>query len=167
MTGKSLNHLSDIAEQVENTTGVMSPILRIDPTDGTLLTFLNRVDVGTAEGLPLFFKLYSDAAGTTELPNDTEVQLLAKRPEDSRLRPVSVVEDSLSVWRENSISQQRNEEIIDQTKLELQSPDGQDAARVNVRDVDEFAVAVRSSAQIDWTESELYFYRGGVEEKQR
>jgi len=166
MAGKSLSHLSDVATQKTNTTGVMTPILEIDPTDGTMLTFLNRVDVGTAEGLPLFMKLYQDASGT-EMPNDTEVQLLAKRPEDSRYQPVSVVEGTLSVWRENSISEQRNEDILDQAKLELQSPDGQDAAKVNVRDVDSFAVAVDSSKQIDWTDSELYFYRGGVEEKQR
>jgi hypothetical protein len=145
----------------------MTPILEVDPENGTFLTFMNRVDIGTAEGLPVFMKLYSDAAGTTELPNDTKVQLLAKKAGDTRYRPVSVEESSLSSWRENSISGQRNEENVDSVKLELQTPDGADASRVNIRDIDQLAVAVESSAQIDWTASEIYFYRNGVEENQR
>lgn len=159
--GKSLHHNSDVASQKTNITGVMTPILEIDPTDGTMLTFLNRVDVGSAEGIPVFMKLYSDSGGTTELPNDTEVQLLAKRAEDDRYQAVSLLEDTLSAWRENSIADQRNSDNVDAAKIELKGE------KVNVRDVDKFAVGVNASAQIDWTKSELYFYRGGVQEKQR
>lgn len=158
--GKALNHLSDEASQVTNTTGVMTPVLEIDPEDGRVLHLLNHVPVGSGPGLPVYMKLYSDASGT-QMPNDTQVQLMAKPSGESQYKPVSVIEDSFSAWRENSIADQRNEENVNAVKIELEGE------RVNIRDIDTLALAVNASAQIDWTDSEVYFEKTGVQASDR
>jgi hypothetical protein len=154
--GKSLSHLSDEVTQLTNKTGITDDILEINPGDGTLLRFLNRISTGDAEGLAIIQKL-KDGAGN-DLPADTEYILRVERPTDDGKVAVSVKEDNIAAWNGLSTSEQRNEENIDAVKIEL------NGAAVNVRDKDKLYVSVNSSAQIDWANSEWYVVREGVEE---
>jgi hypothetical protein len=153
---KSLSHLSSEATQQTNTTGETTPILEIDPDDGTFLRFLNRVSVGEAAGLPIIAQFKN--GGNNYLPSDTALILRAVRPTDDSPVAVSVQEDNIAPWNGLSTSEQRNEENIDSVKTQLKG------AQVNIRDVDTLRVEINSSDQIDWTNSELYFVREGVEE---
>jgi hypothetical protein len=87
--------------------------------------------------------------------------LTAKRPGDSRRRTVSVEEDNISTYINKTVAEQQNVDNIDAVKHELKGK------AVNVRDIDELAVEIDSSTQIDWSNSALYFERNGVQEQQR
>lgn len=152
---KSISHLSSIATQETNTAGVTTPVLEIDPDNGTMLRFLNRVASGDDAGLPVIAK-FKDAANNV-LPTDTELIFRVVRPTDDEPMAVSVKADNIAAWNGLSISDQRNEENIDAVKVELKG------AAINVRDKDTLRVEVNSSAQIDWSNSELYIPKG-VEE---
>jgi hypothetical protein len=157
MAGKSLSHLSDIATQKTNVAGVTTPILEVQPDNGTLLKLLNYVSTGAAEGLPLIGK-FRDSNGN-EFPTDTTVIFEVERPTDDEATAVSVAEDNIAAWNGLSTQEQRNEENIDSVKVELQG------SAVNIRDKDVLTVEVDSSAQIDWSQSELYFMREAVREE--
>lgn len=154
--GKSLSHLSTQATQETNVAGKTDPILTVDPSDGTLLRFLNRVPTGSSEGIPVIMKL-RDTNGNL-LPADTKLIFRVLRPTDDEPVSVSVAEDNIAAWNGLSTSEQRNEENIDAVKVELKGE------AINVRDKDTFRVEIDSSAQIDWANSELYFVREGIEE---
>lgn len=157
MSNQTISHLSDIATQKQNVAGVTTPILEIEPSDGTILSLLNRVPQGSAEGLPVFFELY-DSDGNP-LPVDTDLIFRAVRPEDDEPTTVSVKETNISPWDTQKIAEQRNEENIDSVKIELKGD------RVNIRDVDQLRVEINSQAQVDWSnpDSQLYLARKGVE----
>jgi hypothetical protein len=74
---------------------------------------------------------------------------------------VSVEEDNISTYINKTVAEQQNVDNIDAVKHELQGK------AVNIRDVDDLAVEINSSAQIDWSNSSLYVERSGVEEHQR
>jgi len=155
--GKALSHLSDEFTQRTNQPGVTTPIGEINPEDGTLLRFLNRISTGDAKGLALIMKL-KDVDGN-HLPADTELIWRVMRPTDDEPTPVSVKEDNIAAWNGLSTSEQRNEENIDAVKIELKG------AAINIRDKDTLRVEVNSSQEIDWSNSEFYVVREGVEER--
>jgi len=157
--GRTLNYNSGIVTQATNTTGELTPIATVDPTDGTLIRLLNMVPQGKAAGLPIYASL-QDSNGN-DLPVDTSVVLTAKRPGDPRRQPISIEEDNISTYINKSVAEQQNEDNIDSVKHELKGK------AVNIRDVDEMAVEIDSSAQIDWSNSSLYFERTGIQEQQR
>lgn len=154
--GKSISHLSDVATQRTNTTGTTTPVLEVNPEDGTKLKLHNRISTGEAPGLAVIMKL-QDSNGD-DLPADTEVILQAERPTDDQPVAVSVKEDNIAAWNGLSTADQRNEENIDSVKIVLVG------GAVNIRDKDVLYVSVNSSAQIDWSNSEFYIVREGVEE---
>ena len=154
----SLSHLSDVAEQKENTPDVRTPILKIKPEDGTKLVFKNRLPVGSAPGLALYADLQSSSG---QLPVDTEVVLEAKEAGDNEFSTVSEVVGDISSYNNQSIQDQRSDDNVDSVKVEL------DGREVHVRDIDTFRVSIDSSEVIDWSSSSLYFDRRGVEEKQK
>lgn len=154
----SIDYLDDRVTQENNTTGVRTPILVVDPDQGTKLVFKNRVPVGTAPGIPVYADLRD--SNNNQLPNDTELILTAQRPEDNDFSAVSEVVGNISFYNNNNISEQQSEERIDQGKIEL---DGE----LHIRDVDTLRVEANSSVQISWSNSEFYFDRRAVEERQR
>jgi len=156
MSGKSLSNLSDEATEVQNAPGVTTPILEVDPDDGTLIRLLNMVDTGTGMGLPLIADL-RDMNGD-QLPTNTEIILRVKRPTDDEPTSVSIKEDNIAAYNQLTVSEQRDTDNIDSVKHELKGD------RINVRDRDTLRVEIKSSAQIDWANSELYFYRQGVQQ---
>lgn len=156
MAGKSLSHLSSEATQKTNVTGETTPILEIDPTDGTLIKLLNQISTGDAPGIAIVAK-FKDS-NDNDLPADTKVILRIDRPTDDEPVPVSEAEDNIASWNGLTTAEQRNEEYIDQVKMQLLG------AAVNVRDTDTLRVEINSSKQIDWNNAEFYFVREGVRE---
>jgi hypothetical protein len=158
MSRKQLSHLSDEATQQTNTTGVTTSILDISPDQGVLFALLQAgVKTGAEVGLPIFADLRD--SNDDPLPVDTALMLCVDRPTDDEPVPVSVKEDNIAAWNGLSVSEQRNEENIDSVKINIKG------GRVNVRDKDSLQVALDGSTQIDWSNSELYFAREGVEEE--
>jgi len=156
MSTRTLNHTSDIATQRTNTPGEMTSILEIEPDDGTLIRLLNLVAIGAAEGIPIFADL--NDSNDNDLPTDTELMLMAERPTDDTPVAVSVKEDNIASRNQLTIANQRDRDNIDAVKHELRG------GRVNIRDKDILYVMVDSAAQIDWSNSEMYFAREGVRE---
>jgi len=156
MAQKTVSNLSDIATEETNATGELTPILTIDPDNGTRLRLSNNVPMGSSEGLPIYAKL-QDSNGD-DLPTDTSLILRAVRPTDDSPVAVSTAEDNIAVWNQLSVADQRDEDNIDSVKIELSG------SSVNIRDKDELRVEIESSVEIDWSNSELYFARQAVEE---
>ena len=157
--GKNLNHNSNIVETVANSPNELTPIFTVDPEDGTYVTIENEVSQGDAAGIAIYAKLF-DADGDP-LPTDTTMVLSGRRPGDTRYQTLSYEQDNISTYNNKSISDQQDSNHVDSVKHELK------AERVNIRDVDEFAVEINSDVAIDWGESKLYFERTGVSEHQR
>ena len=157
MSRKQLSHLSDEATQETNKTGVTTPILTATPDQGTLLRLLAAVSVGKAAGLPIYMDLRD--SNDDPLPVDTSFVLRALRPTNDEPVTVSVKEDNIASWNNLSVAEQRNEDNVDAVKIELKGD------HVNVRDKDFLRFEVESSAQIDWSNSELYVEREGVIEQ--
>jgi len=153
---KSLSHLSDEVTQRTNDTGVLTPILEIEPENGTRLRFLDSVPTGEARGLPIIANLEGVEG---PLPTDTELIFRVVRPTDDSPVAVSVQEDNIAAWNGLNTQEQRNEENIDAVKIRM------NGNAVNVRDKDVLRVEINSSKQIDWSNSEFYIPREGVEEK--
>lgn len=156
MSKKTVSHLSDIAEQAENVPDVTTPILTIEPDDGTLLKFHNNVESGDETGLPVFFRLYNEEG--EPLPTDTKFVLRALRPGDDEPITVSTKESHIASWNQLDLPEQQEKDNIDSVKIELE------ADRINIRDKDELRVEINSDEAVSWDHSELYFYRDGVTE---
>ena len=156
MSGKSLSNLSSEATEEQNAAGVLTPILEIEPDDGTLISLLNNVDTGSGEGLPIIADL-RDSDGN-QISTNTELVLRVVRPTDDTPVAVSVREDNIAAINQLSVKEQRNEENIDSVKVELKGD------RINVRDRDVLRVELDSPDVVDWSNSELFFYRQGVEQ---
>lgn len=154
--GKSVSHKSSFATQNTNTTGVTTSILDIDPDSGTMLKFFNEISTGQAPGLAIIMKL-KDSNGN-DLPVDTSLILRVNKPTTDEPIAVSTKEGDIASWRQLTLTEQRDAEFIDQTKIELAGD------VINVRDKDTLEFAINSSKQIDWSNSELYVVREGVEE---
>lgn len=154
MSSKRLSHLSSEATQKTNTTGVTTPILEVDPDQGTKIRLLNMVFGG--EGLPIYQDL-NDSAGNP-LPDDTEFIIRAVRPTDDEPQAVSVKADNIAPWNQLTIQEQQNEENRESVRVELKG------AAINIRYKDTLRFEINSSTQIDWANSELYVARPGVEE---
>lgn len=144
----AVSHLSKYATQDTNTTGEMTPILTYDPENGTKLQLRNKVQKGSEMGVPFAMTL-QDSAGV-DLPDDTEVLVRVERPLDESPLVVSEKIKNISSWNVLTQQDQRNSENIDATKIELKGK------IIEVRDVDTLRIEVKSSAQIDWANSELY-----------
>lgn len=154
---KSLSNISSIATEETNTTGVLDSVLAIQPDDGTSLIFQNGVERGDQiVGIPIFASLQD--SGGSDLPQDTRVALEFERPTDDNPSVVSEPKENTRVYRSLSLKEQQNEEYIDRTKHVLKDK------MLVVRDVDTLYVSVDSSAQIDWSNSQLTFDENAIRE---
>lgn len=156
--GKSISHLAGQEEttQETNTADVLTPILSIDPTNGVFLQFHNRVSQGRAPGLPIIMDLRDSSNNAISV--DSTLILRVERPEDDEPTAVSVAEKNLAAWDDLTTAEQRDEDNIDAVKVELKSEN------VNVRDKDTMTVDLNSPDVVDWSNSELFFVREGVDE---
>ncbi|WP_435358448.1 hypothetical protein [Haloarchaeobius sp. DFWS5] len=153
---RSLSHLSDEATQSQNVAGTLTPILEVQPTDGTIISLLNRVAKGKEVGLPIIAQFKN--SGDAYLPPDTSLVIRVLRPTDDAPVQVAKATGDIAAWNTLSTADQRNAENIDAVKVELAGE------RINIRDSDVLRFELQSSEQIDWANSELYAYRKGVVE---
>lgn len=151
---RQLSNISTEATEVVNTTGVRTSILDVTPEDGTALILYNMAE--GAAGIPLYMDL-QDSNGD-DLPTGTEFALEFKSNIDDQFSAVSHVLDNIQPWNARGIAEQQNEEYVDSVRVPLKGP------RLNVREVDTLRVAIQSSAQIDWSNSALYFDKRHVVE---
>lgn len=154
MAGAGLDYQSGEATQQTNDTGTMSSILDVDPENGTAVQLAESVAKGAEMGLPIVMDLRD--SNDDPLPDDTELLMRVERPEDPE-DGVVVTEKvrGINAWNTLSNKEQRNEENIDAVKVPMKGV-------ITVRFFDTLHVQIKSSAQIDWANSEFYFYRKGV-----
>lgn len=159
----------DEVETLENTPGVMTPILKIVPERGMFLRFLNNIDMGEGSGLPLFFKLRS--AADTLLPMNTDLQLQASVNGMNGRMNVSERVRSIDFWNNNSITTQQNKDNVHNAKVNLTHPESspQSGTResIDIRDIDAFYVSVESSAVVNHDYTKFLVESDAVEEYPR
>lgn len=155
--GRNLSNISTIATEETNTTGVLDPILKIEPKDGTRLVFKPGVARGSEMGIPIYAELKD--SNDDDLPQDTTIALQYEAPTDDNRSTVSEPKTNIRTYRTLSLKDQQNEDYTDSVKHELKGTPPH-----IVRDVDEFYVSIESSAQIDWSNSQLNFEEKAVEE---
>lgn len=156
---------SDLVTTAQNTAGVPTEILRVDPEDGTFVRFLNRVATGKSAGIPVYAK-FKDSSGN-DLALNSSFEFQARRAGHNSWSKVSEVVASIQYWNANSLTKQRNEENVDAVKVGLQYPEASSqtgaAPTVDVRDIDDFRVVLDSTDVIDWSNSSWYFDSDAVE----
>lgn len=154
---------------LQNTPGVMTPILKVKPDRGQFLRFLNYVSKGQGTGLPMYFKLRS--AADTPLPTNTNLQLQASVAGMNGRMNVSELVQSISFWNNNDLTTQKNKDNVHNAKVVLTYPEssGKTGAKeyIDVRDIDEFFVSIQSPAQVLWDVSSYYFDNTAVNEYSR
>ena len=149
---------SDIVTEMQNTPGVMTPILEISPEDGTTLVIENFVQRGDqTRGVPVFAEFF-DSNGDP-LPKGTEVKITFEGPADDDRQTVSVPRKNIRPYNGLSIQDQQNEEYIDRVKHVLKGK------ALVIEDVDTAYVEIESSAQVDWSQgSRLQFAEAATRE---
>lgn len=163
---KQLSNASEYATEETNVTDVLSPILRFQPTDGLMLIIRGMVSAGSEQGFPIYFDL-RDSNGDP-LPEDTMLAFRYKAPKMDDPRTITHPLDHIRVWNDLSLNQQQDDEYIDRVKTILKNTDAAlaegEIPQVNVRDIDELRVSIKSSAQVDWSQSRFYIDRNAVRE---
>lgn len=164
---KQISNAHEYATEETNVTGQMTPILGVSPDQGLTLIFRGMVAAGSDKGIPIYADL-QDSNGDP-LPEDTEIALRYDAPGLDQPEVVSFPWDHIRPYRSLTINEQMDEDkYLDRTKHVLKNTDQAlergEVPAVNVRDIDELQVAAESSAQIDWTNSKLYFDRNAVQE---
>jgi len=143
---KTLSNISDIATEVQNTTGVDTPILEVQPEDGTELIIRNAVERGEQmRGIPIYAKLY-DSNGN-ELPADTRLMLQFERPADDDATTVSEPFENTRSYRSLDVKEQQNTDYVDQVKHIIKG------RGLVVTDNDTLYFSVDSSEQVDWSQA--------------
>jgi hypothetical protein len=140
-----------------NTTGVHDPVVRITPERGQFLKFLNHGDRGSKPGLPLFMKLRD--SNDDPLPLDTEVRLAYLASGSENAEVVTIPLKNIQDYINNTLTEQQNEEQIDQFKHELKQ-----GRSWNVRDIDELQIEILSSTEIDHSNSTFQFENSYVQQ---
>jgi hypothetical protein len=157
---------SDVVEPLENVPGVFTPILEVNPEQGTFLRFLNSVPVGKNPGMPLYMKL--NQTGGAPLPTNTRARFEAQVAGMSSWLKVSAQLEQIAFWQQNSLTTQRDEDNVDSAKITLQHPETSPKSgmreHVDIRDIDKLRLVIDSAAAIDWAESEFYIDNNAVEQ---
>lgn len=151
--GQSLTNLGsqkvDATEET-NVTGQRTGIIEWQPKDGLVLEIRNIV----AGGVPVYMKL-RDSNGD-ELPRDTEVTVRFDAPRLDSPSVVSEVITNIGVWNRLTLSEQQNEEYERQVTVDLEG------RGLRVTDIETVEIAVDSSVQVDWANSQVEIDRQAV-----
>lgn len=153
----SLSNISDESTERTNSVDTLTPILEIEPKDGTSIIISNTaVQRGAQAGVPIFAELKDGS--NDDLPADTRMAITFEGPNEESSTVVSEPFDNIRPYRGLSIKEQQNEEFIDRVKHILKGE------ALVVEDVDKAYVEIDSSAQIDWSNSRLQFSEQAVQE---
>ncbi|QFU83388.1 hypothetical protein [Natronorubrum aibiense] len=134
----------------------LTPVLSINPKDGVGVLIRNAVEMGNKAGVPIYGK-FRDADGNP-LPADTRVAIGYQAPTDESIQVVSDPKSTIASYIKNSVSDQQDDRKVDAVKHQLKG------SKLEVRDIDEAYILVDSSAQIDHTQSEIYFEEAALAE---
>lgn len=162
---------SDIVTTLTNTTGVMDPILEVDPDQGTLVRIANtpaEIGLGSAMGVPHYMKLRSGSS--TDLPVSTELQWQIKLAGQDSYIQFSERRENIAIWNQADFTTQNSEDNVDSTKIVFTGDptDGNGVpTAVSVRDIDKLALAINSSAQISHSDSQIYVESKATETRSR
>ncbi len=140
------------AEETTNRTDIMSEILAFSPHDGLRMVVENFVD-GKA-GIPIYLSL-QDTDGN-DLPLDTEVTVRFDAPHLDSPQVVAYTLSNIRQYRSLDIKEQQSEDYRDRTRVELKG------SRLVVEDTEEMQIAIDSSEEIDWDNSEAYVDESAV-----
>lgn len=138
------------ATEETNVTGQMTPILTLSPDDGLQMIIDNQ----GGRGVPVYASLQD--SGGNDLPLDTNLTLRWNANHLDQAQVVAFTLDNIRQYRTLSIKDQQNEEYRERTRIRLKGPE------LVVEDIEELEVAVESSAQIDWSNSQLYIDENAV-----
>ncbi|OLZ39870.1 hypothetical protein A6E15_02230 [Natrinema saccharevitans] len=152
----ALGDSSKYVETQTNTPDQLTPVLSINPKDGVGVLFRNRVDVGDKAGIPIYGK-FVDTNGNP-MPASTRVAIGYQAPTDESIQVVSDPKSTIASYIKNSVSDQQDDRKVDAIKHALKGNG------LEVRDIDEAYLLVESSAQIDHSQSEIYFEESALAE---
>jgi len=153
---QDISNVHDDAIELVNDPGQLSPIMSFSPESGLFFRLLNRVNRGKDAGVPIYFKL-RDSDGDL-LPVGTSVAVKFETPSDEQAHIVSEVRDNIQPWLNLSIRDQQEAEYIDSVKVPLKG------RALTVRDIDTAYIVVDSTAEVDWSNSELYIEGNAITE---
>lgn len=150
----------DFVSTFQNVTGAPghTPIFEVNPDRGLFIRLANQVASGQEIGVPVYFKLRD--TNSNALPASTSAYFTMQVAGQEQAQKVSAKRATIQHWNSNTISEQRDDDNIDAAKFVLQrpetSPTSEPVNALEVRDVDALRLEIDSSAQIDWSNSELY-----------
>jgi len=153
-------------EVQENVPGVMTPILTVQPDRGHWLRFLNDVAKGSEDGIPLYIDLV-DTNGDP-MPATTQLVLKARGSQMTEAVKVSELLRTISYYNQHSIKEQRNEEVVDGAKIELEWPENSQKTgarpHVDITDLEELQLCALSPQVVDPGAFTVHFDTNAVEE---
>ncbi|WP_121822864.1 hypothetical protein [Halostella salina] len=152
----ALGESSEYVQATQNVPGQLTPVMVISPEDGVGLRLLNNVAMGEKTGLPIYGK-FVDTDGNP-LPINTTVAIGYKSPTDKNINVVSEEFQTIQSYLKKSITQQQDTDNIDSVKHVLGS------SSLEVRDIDEAYLLVKSTKQVDPAACEFYLEQSAVEE---
>jgi hypothetical protein len=152
----SLSNISDVTTERTNTPNTLTPIMEIEPDDGTAIVISNMVERGEEMGVPIFANLKD--SNDDDLPAGTRMAITFEGPNDESPSVVSEPFDNIRPYRGLEVKEQQNEEFIDRVKHVL---GGQ---ALVIEDVDKAYVSIESDKQIDWQYSRVQFSQKAVQE---
>jgi len=163
---------SEYVEAMTNAAGVdevYTPILKVSPSRGLFLRFLNRVNKGDNAGLPIYADL-RDSNGDP-LPTNANMVIQATVAGSDDRFIISEEKGNISFYNSNDITTQQDVDNVDGAKIPLKPPDASAReGRVDyhdIRDIDALYLAVKSAAEIDWSNSRLFFDSEAVKQGDR
>lgn len=130
------------ATEKTNDTGRMTEILEFSPIDGLVLQIMNK-----GGDVDFFAKLRD--SNDELLPNDTELVFRFNGPSLDQPMHVSEKLTNIGVWNRLTLAQQQDEEYSDRIGIQF---DGRGVAATQIETVE---IAIKSSAQIDWDNSQV------------
>ena len=147
---------SDLVTKKTNVVGQMTPILHISPDRGNAIRILNMVSRGQSIGVPVYMKL-KDSNGD-DLPVDTSLQWEFSPSNSDQTYKISRRLSNIAQYNNNSIAEQTDVDRIDTFKQTLTEPEFRGSSPVQHfewTDIEDVYVSIKSSAQIDHSESQF------------
>jgi hypothetical protein len=156
----NLSNTSEIAEEKTNIPGTKSPILSIQPEDGTGLIIDGMVENGEAKGFPLYGKLF--AKDGSEMPLDTDLAFQFESPGDDDPTTVTYPFSNIRPYRTLDVDQQMNDEQVDAVKHVIKRSEQALAEgnmpQIAIGHLDTLHVVAESGKTVDWDHPDTRLY---------
>lgn len=150
MTGETLSNAHKYAEELTVEANELEPFLAFQPEDGVRLQIRNLIEGGDV-GVPIYARFRD--ANNDPLPINSTLTWMGRKPGDEQWTVIGKTRDNIQPWVTLSLAEQQNSDNAGATVLALNG--GQGAVH-GVSDVEEIALAVESSAALDWANTQVY-----------